>query len=39
MTNGAVEGVAGAVLEPDCVERGKSSSRKVVGDFSLRAQA
>jgi predicted oxidoreductase len=39
MTNGAVDGVSGAVLEPDSVERGKSSSRKVVGDFSLRAQA
>ncbi len=39
MTNGAVEGISGAVLEPDSVERGKSSSRKVVGDFSLRAPA
>jgi predicted oxidoreductase len=39
MTNGAVDGVSGAVLEPDSVERGKSSSRKVVGDFSLRGQA
>ena len=39
MTNGAVEGISGAVLEPDSVERGKSSSRKVIGDFSLRAQA
>jgi predicted oxidoreductase len=39
MTNGAVEGVSGAVLETDSVERGKSSSRKVVGDFSLRAPA
>jgi predicted oxidoreductase len=39
MTNGAVEGVSGSVLEPDSVERGKSSSRKVIGDFSLRAQA
>lgn len=39
MTNGAVEGISGAVLEPDSAERGKSSSRKVVGDFSLRAQA
>jgi predicted oxidoreductase len=27
------------VLEPTCVERGKSSSRKVVGDFTLRAPA
>ena len=27
------------MLEPDAVERGKSSSRKVAGNFSLRAQA
>jgi predicted oxidoreductase len=39
MTNGKIEGVAGSVLEPDSVERGKSSSRKVVGEFTLRAQA
>jgi predicted oxidoreductase len=39
MTNGAVDGVSGAVLEPDSTERGKSSSRKVIGDFTLRAQA
>ena len=39
MTNGAVEGISGAVLEPDSVERGKSSLRKVIGDFTLRAQA
>ena len=39
ITNGAVEGVSGSVLEPDSVERGKSSSRKVIGDFTLRAQA
>ena len=39
ITNGTVEGVSGAVLEPDSVERGKSSSRKVTGDFTLRAQA
>ena len=39
MTNGAVEGSSGAVLEPDSVERGKSSSRKVIGDFTLRAPA
>lgn len=38
-TGGTVEGVSGAILEPDNVERGKSSSRKVVGDFTLRAQA
>jgi predicted oxidoreductase len=39
VTNGTVEGVSGAVLEPDPIERGKSSSRKVAGDFTLRAQA
>jgi predicted oxidoreductase len=39
MTNGTVEGVSGAILEPDAVERGQSSSRKLVGDFTLRAQA
>lgn len=39
VTNGTVEGVSGAILEPDAVERGQSSSRKVVGDFTLRAQA
>jgi predicted oxidoreductase len=36
---GAVDGVAGEVLEPTGVARGASSSRKVVGDFSLKAQA
>ena len=39
ITNGTVDGVSGAILEPSGVERGKSSSRNVVGDFSLRAQA
>jgi uncharacterized protein len=39
MTGGAVDGVTGAVLAPDPVERGQSSSRKVTGDFTLRAQA
>src|SRR5258708_5357737 len=39
ITNGIVDGVSGAILAPDHVERGKSSSRKVVGDFTLRAQA
>jgi uncharacterized protein len=39
ITNGAVDGVTGSILEPDDIERGKSSSRKVIGDFSLRAQA
>ena len=39
ITNGTVDGVSGSILEPDHVERGKSSSRKAVGDFTLRAQA
>jgi predicted oxidoreductase len=39
MTDGAVDGVSGAILEADQVERGRSSSRKVIGDFALRAQA
>jgi predicted oxidoreductase len=39
ITNGTVEGVHGAILEPDSVARGRSSSRKIIGDFSLRAQA
>src|SRR5258707_1432255 len=39
ITNGTVDGVSGAVLEADNIERGKSSSRKVTGDFTLRAQA
>jgi predicted oxidoreductase len=38
-TNGAVSGVSGSVLEPTAVERGKTSSRTVVGDFALDAQA
>jgi len=37
--NGAVEGVAGEVLEDSRVERGHPSSRRAVGDFQLRAQA
>jgi hypothetical protein len=39
LTNGAVDGVSGAILEPDPVARGKSSSRKLVGEFALKAQA
>ncbi|MGZ5876587.1 MAG: FAD-binding dehydrogenase [Bradyrhizobium sp.] len=38
-TNGAVDGINGVILEPDNVARGKTSSRKVAGDFTLRAQA
>ncbi len=39
ISNGTVDGVSGAVLAPDPVERGKSSSRNVVGEFALKAQA
>jgi predicted oxidoreductase len=39
MAAGAVNGVSGTVLEPTDVARGKSSSRNVVGEFGLRAQA
>jgi predicted oxidoreductase len=39
ITNGTVDGISGSILEPTTAERGKSSSRHVVGDFSLRAQA
>ncbi|MFD0053975.1 FAD-binding dehydrogenase [Streptomyces sp. NPDC127168] len=36
-TGGAVTGVRGAVLEPSTAQRGKPSSRTVVGEFELRA--
>src|SRR4051794_41978032 len=39
MTEGRTGGVAGGVLEAAGVNRGKSSSRRVIGDFTLRAQA
>src|SRR3954466_12674374 len=39
ITAGTVDGVSGTILDPDNVERGKSSSRPVAGDFALRAQA
>jgi uncharacterized protein len=39
MSAGGVEGVAGEVLEPSAVERGAPSSRTVVGEFQLKAQA
>ena len=38
-TAGAIDGVRGEVLEPSTIERGFASSRKVVGDFALEAQA
>ncbi|MPY79110.1 MAG: FAD-binding dehydrogenase [Actinophytocola sp.] len=39
VTNGAVDGVSGTVLEPSTVARGQESSRIDVDTFSLRAQA
>jgi len=39
ITNGTVEGISGAILEIDPVARGQSSSRKILGEFALRAQA
>ena len=39
ISNGTVEGVSGAILESTNVKRGQSSSRNVIGDFTLRAQA
>jgi predicted oxidoreductase len=38
MTNGAVDGAGGSVLEPSAIARGQSSSRAVVGQFALKAQ-
>lgn len=38
-TAGVVDGVRGEVLEPTAVERGAPSSRGVVGEFVLKAQA
>ena len=39
VTGGTVDGVSGAILAADPIERGKSSSRRVVGEFTLKAQA
>ena len=39
VTDGAVTGVAGHLLEPSSVARGQASSREVVGEFELEAQA
>ncbi len=39
LTDGAVTGVRGAVLEPSSVDRGAQSSRTEVGEFELSAQA
>lgn len=38
-TGGAVDGVRGEVLAPSSAERGAPSSRDIVGDFEIRAQA
>ena len=38
-TGGAIDGVSGEILAPSNVERGFKSSRDVVGEFVLRAQA
>ncbi len=39
VTDGVVDGVHGAVLEPSAAVRGTASSRTEVGEFALRAQA
>ncbi len=39
VSDGAVTGVRGSVLEPSQLERGFKSSRKLVGEFELRAGA
>jgi uncharacterized protein len=39
ITGGVVHGVYGDVLEPTSTPRGASSSRRVVGEFTLSAQA
>jgi predicted oxidoreductase len=39
MSSGVVDGVEGEVLEPSTAQRGRPSSRTVVGAFHLKAQA
>jgi predicted oxidoreductase len=39
MNAGAITGVRGDILEPSDVERGQASSREVIGEFALQAQA
>ncbi|HET8912296.1 MAG TPA: FAD-binding dehydrogenase [Ktedonobacteraceae bacterium] len=39
MSGGVINGVQGEVLEPSSVERGVPSSREIVGNFDLKAQA
>ncbi|MCQ8279100.1 FAD-binding dehydrogenase [Acetobacteraceae bacterium KSS8] len=38
-SGGAVDGVAGVILEPSATERGARTSREVVGNFELHASA
>ena len=38
-SGGTVDGVAGDILEPSDVERGRPSARRSTGSFALRAQA
>jgi predicted oxidoreductase len=39
LTGGRVDGVSGAILDAATVPRGETSSRTIIGDFTLRAQA
>jgi predicted oxidoreductase len=39
ISGGVINGVQGEVLEPSSVERGVPSSREIVGNFDLKAQA
>jgi predicted oxidoreductase len=39
VVNGAITGIAGAILEPSRAPRGAESSREAVGEFELSAQA
>ena len=39
VTNGTVEGIRGAILEPSALERGVRSSRTEISNFELRGQA
>jgi uncharacterized protein len=39
VTDGAVDGVRGTVLEPDDAPRGRASSRTAAGEFAFTAQA
>lgn len=39
VTNGAVAGVSGEILEETLVERGQQSSREVIGDFAFSASS